>query len=86
MIAVRLPARTTTGLPLTGARRYRTPWASAASATRADAGGEIVLISISSAPDGAAASRPSGAASTASAAASFARNVMAVSASRQTAP
>src|SRR2546429_8872931 len=46
----RLPARTTLGFPLTGARRYETPEALASRATSADAAGETVLMSISVLP------------------------------------
>ena len=69
---LRLPARTTAGLPLTGARRYGTDAASASVATRADATGETVLVSTRTVP-GRAAARTL--AATASSASSFASEV-----------
>ena len=52
---LRFPARTTLGLPLTGARRYSTDAASAREATRAETAGETVLMSTSTVPGRAAA-------------------------------
>ena len=52
---LRLPARTTVGLPLTGARRYGTDASSASDATRAETPGETVLMSARIVPGRAAA-------------------------------
>ena len=68
-----VPARTTLGLPLTGARRYSTDAAFAREATRAEAEGETVLMSMSTVPGRAGPMTLSATASNASSSASDVR-------------